>query len=96
MPLSDLERSVCDSIAHGRDELVELASALIAFDTTAREAYQHGYNQVFAEDAMNALSEEEHYYACTRIFPRMGRLRSTDEIVAALRATEHVSSKDNT
>src|SRR6185312_7342654 len=50
-------------------------------DTTAREAYQHGYNQVFAEDAMNALSEDEHHYVCTRIFPRMGRLRSTDEIV---------------
>jgi isochorismate hydrolase len=45
---------------------------------------------------LNALSEEEHYYVCTRIFPRMGRLRSTDEIVAALRATEHVSSNDST
>jgi acetylornithine deacetylase len=37
MPLSDLERSICDAIAEGRDELVELASALIGFDTTARE-----------------------------------------------------------
>lgn len=54
-------------------------------DTTAREAYQHGYQQVFAEDAMNALSEEEHRYVCTQIFARIGRLRSTDEIVAALR-----------
>jgi acetylornithine deacetylase len=35
--LSELERTVCDAIAAGRDELVELASALIAFDTTARE-----------------------------------------------------------
>ncbi len=64
-------------------------------DTTALEAYQHGYNQVFAEDAMNALSEEEHHYVCTHIFLRMGRLRSTDEIVAALQATEHVSSNNN-
>ncbi|MGZ4178352.1 MAG: M20 family metallopeptidase [Solirubrobacteraceae bacterium] len=37
MALSNVERSVCDAIAAGRDELVELASALIAFDTTARE-----------------------------------------------------------
>ncbi len=37
MPLSELERTVCDAIADGRDELVELASALITFDTTARE-----------------------------------------------------------
>ena len=56
-------------------------------DTTAREAYQHGYNQVFAEDAMNALSEEEHHNVCTHIFPRIGRIRSTEEIVAALRRT---------
>jgi nicotinamidase-related amidase len=53
-------------------------------ETTAREAYQHGYNQVFAEDAMNALSGEEHQHTCTYIFPRIGRIRSTDEIVATI------------
>jgi acetylornithine deacetylase len=37
VPLSHLERSVCNAIDEGRDELVELASALIGFDTTARE-----------------------------------------------------------
>ena len=37
MPLSELEQTVCDAIAGGRDELVELACALVAFDTTARE-----------------------------------------------------------
>lgn len=37
MPLTDLERIVCQAIAEGRQELVELASALIACDTTARE-----------------------------------------------------------
>ncbi len=36
MRLSEPERSVCEAIAAGRDELVELASALITFDTTAR------------------------------------------------------------
>lgn len=56
-------------------------------DTTAREAYQHGYQQVFVEDGMNALSQEEHRYVCTHIFPRIGRLRSSDEIVAALCGT---------
>jgi acetylornithine deacetylase len=37
MALSDLERSVCEAIADGREGLVELAATLIAFDTTARE-----------------------------------------------------------
>ena len=37
MPLTAAERRVCEAIAAGRDELVGLASALIGFDTTARE-----------------------------------------------------------
>jgi len=53
-------------------------------ETTAREAYSYGYHQVFAEDAMNALSVEEHRHTCTYIFPRMGRIRSTDEVAAAI------------
>jgi nicotinamidase-related amidase len=59
-------------------------STNIGVETTAREAYQHGYNQIFATDAMNAYSDEEHQHTCTYILPRMGRIRSTDEIVAAL------------
>ncbi|HEY2318242.1 MAG TPA: M20/M25/M40 family metallo-hydrolase [Solirubrobacteraceae bacterium] len=37
MPLSDTERSVCEAVADRRQELVDLAATLIAFDTTARE-----------------------------------------------------------
>ncbi|HLJ02195.1 MAG TPA: M20/M25/M40 family metallo-hydrolase [Solirubrobacteraceae bacterium] len=36
MGLTDVERAVCEAIADGRDQLVGLTSALIAFDTTAR------------------------------------------------------------
>ncbi|MCL6600398.1 MAG: hydrolase [Alicyclobacillus macrosporangiidus] len=53
-------------------------------DTTAREAYQHGYNQVFAVDAMTGLSQEEHDYVLKHIFPRIGRSRTVDEIIDAL------------
>jgi nicotinamidase-related amidase len=56
----------------------------IGVETTAREAYQYGYNQIFATDAMNAYSEEEHIHTCTYIFPRIGRVRSTDEILQAI------------
>jgi acetylornithine deacetylase len=35
--LSDSERRVCDAVAERRDDLVALASGLIAFDTTARK-----------------------------------------------------------
>jgi acetylornithine deacetylase len=37
VPLTDLEREVCEAIALERDRLVDLASRLIGFDTTARQ-----------------------------------------------------------
>lgn len=57
----------------------------IGVDTTAREAYQHGYNQIFPEDAMTALMKEEHDYVCKYIFPRIGQVRTTEEVVSSLR-----------
>lgn len=56
----------------------------IGVDTTAREAFQHGYNQVFAEDAMTALSKEEHDFVVKNILPRMGKVRKSEEIVSVL------------
>ena len=52
--------------------------------STARFAYEYGYNQVFAEEAMSALSAEEHALTVTKIFPRIGLVRKTKEILADL------------
>ncbi|MGA2175004.1 MAG: hypothetical protein ABSH38_08495 [Verrucomicrobiota bacterium] len=52
--------------------------------STARFAYEYGYNQVFAEDAMAALSAEEHMLTVAKIFPRIGLVRKTGEILADL------------
>ncbi|WP_025716253.1 hydrolase [Paenibacillus sp. 1-18] len=60
-------------------------STSIGVDTTAREAYQHGYHQIFVEDAMTASTNEEHDYVCKYIFPRIGRIRSTEEVTLSLR-----------
>jgi nicotinamidase-related amidase len=54
-------------------------------ESTARDAYERGYDLIFAEDAMTGQSAESHVNSTTRIFPRMGRVRSTDEILAALK-----------
>jgi nicotinamidase-related amidase len=59
-------------------------STAIGVDTTAREAYQQGYNQIFVEDAMTASTKEEHDYVCKFIFPKIGKLRTTEEVVAIL------------
>ena len=53
----------------------------IGVDTTAREAYQRGFNQIFVSDAMTGISEEENNYVLKNIFPRIGRVRTTDEIL---------------
>ncbi len=53
-------------------------------ESTARDAYERGYELIFAEDAMTGLNAESHANSVERIFPRIGRVRSTEEIVAAL------------
>ncbi|GIP25788.1 hypothetical protein J23TS9_09180 [Paenibacillus sp. J23TS9] len=60
-------------------------SITIGVDTTAREAYQHGYHQVFAEDAMAAKTQEEHNYVRTTIFPRIGKVRKSEEVAEMLK-----------
>ncbi|MBU3155753.1 isochorismatase family protein [Clostridium estertheticum] len=60
-------------------------STNIGVDTTAREAFQHGYNQIFSTDAMTASTKEEHDFECKYIFPRIGKLRTTQEIVSLIR-----------
>lgn len=56
----------------------------IGVESTARFAYEYGYNQIFAEDAMSALSAEEHTLTVSKIFPRIGLVRKTKEILADL------------
>ncbi len=59
-------------------------STNIGVESTARFAYEYGYNQVFAEDAMAAMSAEEHAHTVTKVFPRIGLVRKTGDILADL------------
>ncbi|MBV9391922.1 MAG: hydrolase [Verrucomicrobia bacterium] len=52
-------------------------------ESTARAAYELGYNQIFVEDAMASLSEEAHRFSIREIFPRIGQVRSTQEVLSA-------------
>ncbi|MCL5011719.1 MAG: hydrolase [Candidatus Marsarchaeota archaeon] len=56
-------------------------STNIGVETTAREAYQLGYNQFFAVDAMTSQSKEEHESTEKFIFPRIGVVRKTDDLI---------------
>ena len=57
----------------------------IGVESTARFAYEYGYQQIFVEDAMTARSNEEHENTVKFIFPRIGRIRKTKEVLEELR-----------
>jgi nicotinamidase-related amidase len=56
-------------------------STNIGCESTARFAFEFGYNQIFVEDAMSALAAEEHQATVTKIFPRIGLVRKTKDIL---------------
>jgi nicotinamidase-related amidase len=56
----------------------------IGVESTARAAFEHGYNLTFASDAMTDMVAEAHENSLTRIFPRIGEVDSTKAIIAKL------------
>ena len=59
-------------------------STTYGVESTARFAYEYGYQQVFAEDAMSDRSAEAHKNAVEFVFKRIGKVRKTSEILQAL------------
>jgi nicotinamidase-related amidase len=57
----------------------------IGVESTARDAYERGYQQVFVEDATSDLSAEAHTFSIEHVLSRIGRIRSTDEVLNALK-----------
>ncbi|SPT94967.1 hydrolase [Bacillus subtilis] len=53
----------------------------IGVESTAREAFQLGYQQIFITDAMSTFSDEEHEATLRFIFPRIGKSRTTEEFL---------------
>ena len=54
-------------------------------ESTARASAGLGFATVLVEDAMASMSGEAHGFAVKNIFPRISRVRSTEEVIAALR-----------
>jgi nicotinamidase-related amidase len=59
-------------------------STNIGVESTARNAWELGFNLVVVEDACAAATAEQHQGSMTNIFPRIGRVRTTDELLVAL------------
>ncbi|HEY5061640.1 MAG TPA: hydrolase [Gemmatimonadaceae bacterium] len=59
-------------------------STNVGVEATARVGFEHGYNLVFASDAVTARDAELHTACVAKFFPTIGRVRTTDEILGAL------------
>lgn len=53
-------------------------------ESTARDAHARGYHVTFAADAMTDRVLESHEHSVTRIFPRLGEVGSTADVLARL------------
>jgi nicotinamidase-related amidase len=60
-------------------------STNVGVESTARDAFERGFDQVFVSDAMASPSIEAHEITLKVTFPRIGRTRTTDEVLAALK-----------
>ena len=56
----------------------------IGVESTARNAFERAYNLTFAADAMTDVNADAHERALSIIFPRIGEVGATDELIAKL------------
>ena len=55
-------------------------STSIGVESTARAAYDLGYNVVFVTDAMTDRDAEVHQWCVEKVFPRLGERTATAEV----------------
>jgi nicotinamidase-related amidase len=53
-------------------------------ESTARQAYEAGFNVTLATDAMTDSRPESHAYSLSHVFPRLGETGTTQEIIDLL------------
>lgn len=61
-------------------------STSIGVESTARSAYDCGYNVVLVVDAMTDRNAEAHRHSVETIFPRLGETETTDNVLKMLKA----------
>ena len=54
-------------------------------ESTARSAYDYGYNVVFVTDAMTDRDADTHRHDVEKIFPRLAETTTTDNVLNALK-----------
>ena len=59
----------------------------LGVESTARGAYDHGYNVVLVADAMTDRDADAHRHSVERIFPRLGETDTTENVLKLLTET---------
>lgn len=59
----------------------------IGVESTARQAFEHGFNVTLATDAMTDMSRQAHDCSIANIFPKLGETGTTEEILDLLEQT---------
>jgi nicotinamidase-related amidase len=57
-------------------------------ESTARQAYELGFNVTLAIDAMTDASAEAHAHSIQKVFPRIGETGATEDVIAILERTK--------
>jgi nicotinamidase-related amidase len=53
-------------------------------ESTARQAYEQGFNVTLAVDAMTDVRPNAHEYSITNVFPRLGETGTTNDVIELL------------
>ena len=81
-PSTDLESQLK---AKGVTQVVVVGVATgTGVESTARQAYEHGFNVTLAVDAMTDTRPEAHSYSLAHVFPRLGETGTAQEIIDLL------------
>lgn len=59
----------------------------IGVDTTMRQAQERNYAQILASDAVAAFEISQHEHVMQHVAPRLAKVRTTNQILAALKAS---------
>jgi NAD(P)-dependent dehydrogenase (short-subunit alcohol dehydrogenase family)/nicotinamidase-related amidase len=63
-------------------------------ESTARQAWEHGYEIIFADEAISSIDPTLHAFAMQSIFPIIGRIRSCVDVTAAVKSVVKTSMSD--
>jgi nicotinamidase-related amidase len=78
-----LEQALHD---HGvKDVVVAGVISSLCIDSTGRAAYERGFDVTMLSDCTGGRTETEHRFYCEQVFPLYGTVRSSREVVDALR-----------